>query len=58
MSRRLITDAHALSAALGKLKNLDADEYVIAFGARNEHFYATPNGYYAQVIPSIHQALI
>ena len=47
MSRRLITDTHALSAMLGKLKKLDTDEYIVAFGARGEHFYGTPDGYHA-----------
>jgi hypothetical protein len=47
MSRRLIKDARALSAALSKLDNLKADEYIVAFGARSEHFYGSPNGYHA-----------
>jgi hypothetical protein len=47
MSRRLIKDARALSATLSKLDNLKVDEYIIAFGARSEHFYGSPNGYHA-----------
>jgi hypothetical protein len=43
----LVSDAHIISDALNRLENLTVDEYIIAFGAQDEHFYATPHGYHA-----------